>query len=144
MTRESFNVNGLGEILKVAFERGSLVSKLIILIVSVPEFCEDFSSANNEDETNVKRNDKAIIEIIKAKNSFNIVSFTSKRYRDLVFKIFLKKGIFIIITLWLCRNHNHKNQLHSSSNIICYTSKYQLPVLNSYQSRCNMFPNNPL
>ena len=42
MISDPFNVNGLGEILNITFERGSFVSKLIILMVSVPEFCEYF------------------------------------------------------------------------------------------------------
>ena len=45
MTRKSFNVNGFGDILNVVFERGSFVSKSIILMVSVPELCGYFSDS---------------------------------------------------------------------------------------------------
>ncbi|MGZ5551850.1 MAG: hypothetical protein ACXWE7_13800 [Nitrososphaeraceae archaeon] len=55
MISDPFNVNGLGEILNIRFERGSFVSKLIILMVSAPEFCEYFSSANKEDDEKVKK-----------------------------------------------------------------------------------------
>ena len=82
MISDPFNVNGLGEILNITFERGSFVSKLIILMVSAPEFCEYFSSANDEDDEKVKNNNKAIVEIIKTKNSFNIISFISIEYLD--------------------------------------------------------------
>ena len=55
MISYSFNVNGLGEILNITFERGLFVSKLIILIVSVPVFREYFSSVNNEDVKSKKK-----------------------------------------------------------------------------------------
>ena len=45
------------------------------------EFCEYFASANKEDDEKVKNN-KAIVEIIKTKNSFNIISFISIEYLD--------------------------------------------------------------
>jgi hypothetical protein len=83
MTREPFNVNGLGKILNVTFDRGSLVSKLVILMVSVPVFCKFFSSANTEDGKKVKKNNKDIIEIIKTKDILNIIIlFTSLEYFD--------------------------------------------------------------
>jgi hypothetical protein len=79
ITREPFNVNGFGEILNVTFDKGSLVSKLIILMVRVPEFCEYLSSANNEDGEKVKKNNKEIIEIIK---TINMIFFTTIEYLD--------------------------------------------------------------
>jgi hypothetical protein len=96
MISDPFNVKGLGEILNITFERGSFVSKLIILIVSVPEFCEYFSSANNEDVEKVKKNNKATVEVIKTKNSFNIVYFISIKIFRLWF-IYL----FVLTCSWL-------------------------------------------
>ena len=63
MMSDPFNVNGLGEILNITFERGSFVSKLIILMVSAPEFCEYFSSANKEDDEKVKKTIKPLLKL---------------------------------------------------------------------------------